>query len=192
MAYLALTAGANGLGLYAWDDRDRDGKGWYTGDHPEAVETLRTVFNELRDLSPILIATNSTHAANEFLYRRLPYDPVRDFAHIGLLGTYATVAVVPADAPYKSIPALIAQARANPGRVFFGYYSSSSLVPAALPWTTTLRGDVTVRFAFTRNTLLEGKMFSIFPVTSNASVGFALLMPTYPEEAMVIVLVVPL
>ena len=79
-----------------------------------------------------LVATNSTHAANEFLYRRLPYDPVHDFAHIGLLGTYATVAVVPADAPYKTIPALIAQARANPGRVFFGYYSSSSLVPAAL------------------------------------------------------------
>ena len=79
-----------------------------------------------------LVATNSTHAANEFLYRRLPYDPVRDFAHVGLLGTYPTIAVVASDAPFRSIPALVAQARANPGRVFFGYYSSSSLVPAAL------------------------------------------------------------
>lgn len=79
-----------------------------------------------------LIATNSTHAANQFLYRRLPYDPVRDFAHVGVLGTFATIAVVPAGAPYRSIPDLVAHARANPGRVFFGYYSSSSQVPAAL------------------------------------------------------------
>ena len=79
-----------------------------------------------------LISTNSTHAANEFLFRRLPYDPVADFAHVGLLGSFATIAVVPAGAPYASIPALIAHARANPGRVFFGYYSSSSQVPAAL------------------------------------------------------------
>ena len=84
------------------------------------------------DGTTFLISTNSTHAANEFLFRRLPYDPVRDFAHVGLLGTYPTIAVVPADAPYTSIPALVAHARANPGRVFFGYYSSSSQVPSAL------------------------------------------------------------
>ncbi|MCS6932187.1 MAG: tripartite tricarboxylate transporter substrate binding protein [Acetobacteraceae bacterium] len=79
-----------------------------------------------------LIATNSTHAANQFLYRRLPYDPVRDFAHVGVLGSFATVAVVPLEAPYRSVPDLIAHARAHPGRLFFGYYSSSSQVPAAL------------------------------------------------------------
>lgn len=79
-----------------------------------------------------LIATNSTHSANAFLYRRLPYDPVRDFAHVGMLGTFATIAVVSAEAPYKTIPALIAEARAHPDRMFFGYYSSSSLVPSAL------------------------------------------------------------
>ncbi len=84
------------------------------------------------DGQTFLVATNSTHAANAFLYRRLPYDPVRDFAHVGMLGTFATIAVVPVDSPIRSIPALVAHARANPGRVFFGYYSSSSQVPAAL------------------------------------------------------------
>ncbi len=95
-----------------------------------------------------LVSTNSTHAANEFLYRRLPYDPVRDYAHVGLLGTYATIAVVPADAPYKSIPALVAHAKANPGRVFFGYYSSSSQVPSAL---LKARAEIDVTGAAYRN-----------------------------------------
>jgi tripartite-type tricarboxylate transporter receptor subunit TctC len=95
-----------------------------------------------------LVATNSTHAANEFLYRRLPYDPVRDFAHVGLLGTYPTICVVPADAPYRSIPALVAQARAHPGRLFFGYYSSSSQVPAAL---LKARAEIDVTGAAYRN-----------------------------------------
>jgi tripartite-type tricarboxylate transporter receptor subunit TctC len=95
-----------------------------------------------------LVSTNSTHAANEFLFRRLPYDPVRDFAHVGLLGTYPTIAVVPADAPYKTIPALVAHARANPGRVFFGYYSSSSQVPSAL---LKARAEIDVTGAAYRN-----------------------------------------
>jgi tripartite-type tricarboxylate transporter receptor subunit TctC len=95
-----------------------------------------------------LVSTNSTHAANEFLFRRLPYDPVRDFAHAGLLGTYPTIAVVAAEAPYKSIPALVAHARANPGRVFYGYYSSSSQVPAAL---LKARAEIDVTGASYRN-----------------------------------------
>ncbi|BDG70525.1 Bug family tripartite tricarboxylate transporter substrate binding protein [Roseomonas fluvialis] len=91
-----------------------------------------TVKQAAADGYTLLVSTNSTHAANEFLYRRLPYDPVRDYAHVGLLGTYPTIAVVSAEAPFRTIPALIDHARANPGRVFFGYYSSSSQVPSAL------------------------------------------------------------
>ncbi|WP_017757763.1 Bug family tripartite tricarboxylate transporter substrate binding protein, partial [Pseudacidovorax intermedius] len=34
----------------------------------------------------VLITTNTTHAANEHLYRKLPYDPVKDFAPITGLG----------------------------------------------------------------------------------------------------------
>ena len=58
MAYLAITAGANGIGLYAWDDRFK-GKGWYTKDHPEQVETLRKVFLELKGIENILVIPNS-------------------------------------------------------------------------------------------------------------------------------------
>jgi len=113
-----------------------------------------------------LIATNSTHAANQFLYRRLPYDPVRDFAHIGMLGTFATIAVVAADAPFRSIPALVAHARANPGRVFFGYYSSSSQVPAAL---LKARAEIDVIGAAYRN------ITQIVPDLISGQIQFAFL-----------------
>ena len=79
-----------------------------------------------------LISTNSTHSANEFLYKKLPYDPVADFAPVGLFTTYASVGMVPAESALRSIADVIALAKAKPGEVFFGYYSSSSQVPSEL------------------------------------------------------------
>ena len=35
----------------------------------------------------LMMTTNTTHAANEHLFKKLPYDPVKDFAPIGLLST---------------------------------------------------------------------------------------------------------
>ncbi|MBW6399750.1 tripartite tricarboxylate transporter substrate binding protein [Roseomonas sp. HJA6] len=130
-----------------------------------------------------LIATNSTHAANEFLYRRLPYDPVKDFAHIGMLGTFATIAVVPNEAPFKSIPALIAHARANPGKVFFGYYSSSSLVPSAL---LKARADLDITGAAYRN------ITQILPDLISGQIQFAFLDTLSAQPALQSGRVVPI
>lgn len=59
MAYLAVISGANGLGIYAWDDRLDKKSGWYTKEHPQDVEVLRTVMRELKSLEPILLIPNS-------------------------------------------------------------------------------------------------------------------------------------
>jgi tripartite-type tricarboxylate transporter receptor subunit TctC len=80
----------------------------------------------------LLLTTNTTHAANVSLYRKLPYDPLQDFEHIGLFGTFASVAVVPAASAIRSIPDLVAQAKASPGSVFFGHYNSASQMSAEL------------------------------------------------------------
>jgi len=62
----------------------------------------------------------------------LPYDPVKDFAHIALIGVGGSVALVPKDSPFKSVPELAAYAKAHPGKVFFGHADTSSQVPAEL------------------------------------------------------------
>jgi tripartite-type tricarboxylate transporter receptor subunit TctC len=76
----------------------------------------------------VLITTNTTHAANEHLYKKLPYDPVKDFAPVSGLGKGGQVLVVNAASPYKSVAELLAAAKKNPGKLSFGSGSSSSRV----------------------------------------------------------------
>ena len=74
----------------------------------------------------VLITTNTTHAANEHLYKKLSYDPVKDFAPITGLGKGGQVLVVRTDAPYKNVMDLVAAAKKTPGKLSFGSGSSSS------------------------------------------------------------------
>jgi tripartite-type tricarboxylate transporter receptor subunit TctC len=79
-----------------------------------------------------LLSTNSTQAANPYLYKSLPYDPLKDFRQVGMLGTFGSVAVVSPASSFQTMPQLVDHAKQHPGKVFYGYYSSSSQVPAAL------------------------------------------------------------
>jgi tripartite-type tricarboxylate transporter receptor subunit TctC len=76
----------------------------------------------------VLISTNTTHAANEHLYKKLPYDPVKDFAPVTGLGKGGQVLVVRADSRYKTVADLVADAKKRPGKLSFGSGSSSSRV----------------------------------------------------------------
>jgi tripartite-type tricarboxylate transporter receptor subunit TctC len=80
----------------------------------------------------VLITTNTTHAANEHLYKKLSYDPVKDFVPVTGLGKGGQVLVVRADAPYKTVADLLAKARKEPGKLSFGSGSSSSRVAGEL------------------------------------------------------------
>lgn len=63
-------------------------------------------------------------AINPGLYKKLPYDPIKDFAPISLAGRSPIVVVVNPSLPAKSIKELIALARAQPGKI--AYSSSGS------------------------------------------------------------------
>lgn len=80
----------------------------------------------------VLIATNTTHAAAEHLYKKLPYDPVKDFAPITGLGKGGQIMVVNSQSPVTSVQDFIARAKKEPGKISFGSGSSSSRVAGEL------------------------------------------------------------
>lgn len=75
-----------------------------------------------------LFTANTTHGSNPALFRRLPYDPVADFAPVALIGVGVLLVVVNKDLPIHSMQDLAAYARANPGRLNFASGSASSRV----------------------------------------------------------------
>jgi len=76
----------------------------------------------------VFITTNTTHAANEHLFKSLPYDPVKDFAPVTALARGGQILIVNPKVPAKTVQELIAYAKANPGKVSFGWGSSSSRI----------------------------------------------------------------
>ncbi len=80
----------------------------------------------------VLLTSNTTHAANEHLFKKLPYDPVKDFAPISLLSTGQMLLLVPSDSPYKTVTELLTAAKNAPGKLDFGSGSSSSQVAGFL------------------------------------------------------------
>ena len=84
------------------------------------------------DGSVLLLATTSTHSANPSLYRKLPYDPEKDFTLVGHFGGSASFMLVRPDAPYRSVSDFVAAAKAAPGKLNYGYFNASSHVPGAL------------------------------------------------------------
>jgi len=67
----------------------------------------------------ILLSSIATHALSPNLYARVPYDPVKDFAPITLLGIAPTVLVVPAELPARNLQEFIAAAKAKPGALAY-------------------------------------------------------------------------
>ncbi|MBN8753226.1 MULTISPECIES: Bug family tripartite tricarboxylate transporter substrate binding protein [Variovorax] len=80
----------------------------------------------------VLITTNTTHAANEHLFKKLPYDPVKDFSPVAALGKGGQIMVVNPSFPAKNVAEFIALAKKEPGKYSFGSGSSSSRMAGEL------------------------------------------------------------
>jgi tripartite-type tricarboxylate transporter receptor subunit TctC len=66
----------------------------------------------------LLLATSTTLAINKALYRKLAYDPVRDFTPIALVAAVPFALVVSPSLPVKTLPEFIAYAKAHPGLAY--------------------------------------------------------------------------
>ena len=67
----------------------------------------------------LLLNSITTHGIGPHLYANLPYDPVQDFAPIGLVANLPLIMTIYADHSMKSVAEVVAYAKANPGKLSF-------------------------------------------------------------------------
>jgi tripartite-type tricarboxylate transporter receptor subunit TctC len=75
----------------------------------------------------LLIADVGQVAINPHLYARLPYDPLRDFTAVSLLGTSTLFLVAHASVPVNGFAELVALAKSRPGRLNYGSSGTGSI-----------------------------------------------------------------
>ncbi|WPB85039.1 Bug family tripartite tricarboxylate transporter substrate binding protein [Sediminicoccus rosea] len=75
----------------------------------------------------LLVTSSAAHGVAPGLYPDLPYHPMNDFTHIGLVGTAPMVLLASANAPYRDLAGLVASARARGTPVNFGSPGIGSL-----------------------------------------------------------------
>ena len=75
----------------------------------------------------LLVADVGQTAINPALYAKLPYDPVKDFAAVGIMGTSAQFIAAHASVPANTLNELIALAKAKPGALRYGSGGIGSL-----------------------------------------------------------------
>jgi tripartite-type tricarboxylate transporter receptor subunit TctC len=151
----------------------------------------------------LMVTTNTPQAANVSLFKKLNYDPVKDFAPVARLGTISFVLMVRPDFPAKDLKAFIAHAKANPGKLSGGYGSAGSQVSQAMmrslakidfvdvPYkglpqaiTDVLGGSLSFTFADLANGLAQMKGGKLHPiaVTSEKRSRLAPEIPSLSEE----------
>jgi tripartite-type tricarboxylate transporter receptor subunit TctC len=72
------------------------------------------------DTHIVMISSAASHGIGPVLYKDVPYDPLADFTHIHLVGTFPSVLAVNASSPVTSVKELVELARARPGEVTYG------------------------------------------------------------------------
>ncbi|MEN3274381.1 MAG: hypothetical protein V7631_171 [Massilia sp.] len=76
----------------------------------------------------LLMGTVGTHAINQSLYKKLSFDPIKDFAPLSRVALVPNLLVAHPAQPYKNVKELVAYAKANPGKVTFGSSGNGSSI----------------------------------------------------------------
>ena len=155
----------------------------------------------------LLMGTNSTHGANSGLIAKLPYDPIKDFVPVGLVGVFSSFLVVNPALPIRTPAELVAYGKANPKALSFAAGNTSSLIMGEMFARST--GIEMLRVPYTSNPagvtdVIAGRVSVMFPDISSsiahvksgslralASVTLADRSPMAPELPTVAETVVP-
>jgi tripartite-type tricarboxylate transporter receptor subunit TctC len=151
----------------------------------------------------LITSVTSSHAANLFNFRKLPYDPIKDFAPVATLQRSYFILMVRQEAPWKTVAELTSAMKDKGDKASYGYGSPPALASAELykaraglravgvPYRTSmaslpemLSGELDFQFidATQGTPLLAGGKVRGLAVTSGQRVS-GLAMPTMAEAA---------
>ena len=122
----------------------------------------------------LLMATVSTHAINPGLYKKMPYDPVRDFTPIGQVGVTPTLLGVHPSVPATGVKTLVALVRENPGKFTYGSSGLGSILHLCGEQFKTLAGGLNIAHIPYRGSapmmsdLISGQISMAFDATPSA------------------------
>jgi tripartite-type tricarboxylate transporter receptor subunit TctC len=86
------------------------------------------------------MATSTTHVTTAILNSKLPYDPVKDFVPVALIGIVPYVLTVSPTLPVKNLSELLALAKAKPGTLNYSSVGLGSLAHLATELMSTMAG----------------------------------------------------
>lgn len=166
---------------------------------------VRAVLAAPADGYTVFIGSNSTLAVNAALFKKLPYDPVKDFSPLTMIMRAPSMLIVPPNSPYGDLKSLLAYAKAHPGKMNFGAGSAGYQLQGELlnekagvqtvyvPFksaaeTATAVASGTVDFAFAEVTavqeLAKGGKVKVLGVTADKRVATSPAVPTFAEAGL--------
>src|SRR5438105_5108238 len=80
----------------------------------------------------LITSVTSSHAANLFLFKKLPYDPIKDFTPVATLQKGYFILAVRAEAPSKNVAELTAELKAKGDKASYAYGSPPALAASEL------------------------------------------------------------
>ena len=154
-----------------------------------------------------LYLMNNTNAVSAAMFKKLPYDTVKDFAMVSTVGAFSLGVLVAPDSPVKTVKDLIAQAKASPGKLNIGsinigttqhlsvelFKSMAALNITPVPFNNTaavitaLRGgDVQAAIEFLPPVLGQIKANGLRAIAVTSTTRFGLLpnVPTMAESGL--------
>jgi tripartite-type tricarboxylate transporter receptor subunit TctC len=121
------------------------------------------------------LITTSTNAVSAAVGPTLPYDPVKSFSTISLIGNSPYVLAVRSSLPANSITELVALAKDKPGEIRNGTFGTESLAYLAGAWFSSLAG-----VTFNQITYRSTALAVLDLVGARIDTQFATLPPTVP------------
>ena len=103
------------------------------------IIAAEAVKNAAPDGYTLLLLSNGT-AVSVSLFKSLPFDPVKDFAPVSMMGSFDMILVVPATSPYGSVKELVAAAKAAPNKIAIGTITAGSTQNLAMELFVSLAG----------------------------------------------------